>query len=58
MGLFDNIRNALKKNAQNTHIDFNKAIYNYLGENLIRQLKMMIHISTTVTEKTRRFIQS
>lgn len=39
MGLFDNIRGLLNKNAQSTHVDFNKAIYNYLGENLISSVE-------------------
>jgi phage portal protein BeeE len=39
MGLFDNIRGLLTKNAQSTHVDFNKAIYNFLGENLVTSLE-------------------
>lgn len=39
MGLFDNVRNLLTKNAQQTHVDFNKAIYNFLGEHLITSVE-------------------
>lgn len=31
----DRLKGLLTKNNQNTHIDFNKAIYNYLGDTLV-----------------------
>ncbi len=35
MGFFDRFRNFISKNAQQTNIDFNKAIYNFLGDSIV-----------------------
>ena len=31
----DRFKNLVSKSAQKTHIDFNRAIYNYLGDTLV-----------------------
>ena len=33
--ILDRFKNFVSKNAQKTHIDFNRAIYNYLGETIV-----------------------
>ena len=33
--LLDRFKNLVSKSASKTHIDFNKAIYNYLGDSLV-----------------------
>lgn len=33
--LLDRFKNFVSKNAQKTHLDFNRAIYNYLGDTLV-----------------------
>jgi len=35
MGFFDRFRNYISKNAQQTNIDFNRAIYNFLGDSIV-----------------------
>ncbi len=33
--IIERLRNYISKNAQQTHLDFNKAIYNYLGDSIV-----------------------